>query len=79
MDAREGLQKAVEQNTWPSPTLRVATGFRLRRSIDTAGDQGADILATDDSRRFLLSHHLKGVCNSNLGGRNSRQTLSPGY
>ena len=37
---------------------------------------GAPVPQTDDGRPFCLSYHLKGMCNSNCGGRHTHRTLS---
>ena len=65
-----------EQNPYPAPLLQVGPGFLIRRVIDDTASQGVDIPETDDGRHFCLSFHLKGMCNSNCGGRHSHRALS---
>ena len=66
------------QNPNPLPHLQVGTGFRLRQSMEQSNvTTGSPVPQTADGRPFCLSYHLKGVCNSNCGGRHSHRTLSP--
>ena len=65
------------QNPAPLPHLQVGSGFRLRQSMEQAADvTGTPVPQTDDGRPFCLSYHLKGVYNSNCGGRHAHRTLS---
>ena len=66
------------QNPTPLTHLQVGPGFRLSHSMEQAEKAtGAPVPQTDDGRPFCLGYHLKGVCNSNCGGRNAHRTLYP--
>ena len=56
--------------------MQVAPGFFLQRAINAAADQGVEITLIDNRLHFFLSYHLKGVCNSHCGGRNSNHIMS---
>ena len=61
--------QVTTQNLCPATHLQVAPGFRLSRTIDAAADEGVGKNFTDDYHHFCMGYHLKGVCNSNYGGR----------
>ena len=66
------------QNPTPLTHLQVGLGFRLLQSMEKSEKAtGAPVPQNDDGRPFCLSYHLKGVCNSNCGGRHAQMTLSP--
>ena len=51
--------------------------FRLCQSMDQAAiATGTPVPLTTDSRPFFKSYHLKGVRNSNCGGRHAHRMLS---
>ena len=66
------------QNPHPLPHLQVGPGFRIKQSMEKATiATGSPVPQTADGRPFCFSYHLKGMCNSNCGGRHAHRTLSP--
>ena len=64
------------QNPNPLPHLQVGPGFRLRKLMEQATiATGSPVLQTADGRPFCLTYHLKGVCNSNCGGRHAHRMI----
>ena len=74
----QGLRRnqEAEQNPQPTPQIQIGPGFRIRAAIDEAEANGVNIPLTEDSFHFLLSYHLKGVCNTHFGGWNFHRPLS---
>ena len=64
------------ENPYPARQLQVRPCFRIYRAINGAANKGVNIPATEDGDQFCLSFHLKGVHNSNCGGRHSHRALS---
>ena len=65
------------QNPTPLPHLQVGPRFRLYPSLEQAAETSVTpVPQTDDDCPFCLSYYLKGVCNSNCGGRHAHRTLS---
>ena len=77
-DEHTATSQVAVQNPTPLPHLQVGPGFRLRQSMEQATiATGSLVPQAADCRPFCLSYHLKGVCNSNCGGRHAYRTLSP--
>ena len=76
-DASTRTTPVAVQNPAPLPHLQVVPGFRLRQSMQQVLEAtDTPVPQTDDGYVFYLSYHLKGVCNSNYGGRHAHRTLS---
>ena len=72
---RQSFHEAVE-NPLPISALQVGLGFKLHLSMDMSEEMtGEAAPLTDNVHPFCLSFHLKGVCNSNFGGRHANQCL----
>ena len=56
--------------------MKIGPGFRIRTAIDEAEANKVNTPLTYDSCHFCLLYHLKGVCNTNYGGRNFHRPLS---
>ena len=69
-----------ETKTWQT-TPPAATEQKSEENIETmkqaAIATSTPVPQTADGHPFCLSYHLKGVCNSNCGGRHAHRPLSP--
>ena len=77
-DGRNTQTTSQTQKPWPATHLKVDLDYQICRTINAAADFDIGMPETDDSRHFCLSCNLKGVCNSNCGGRNSHRTMNQG-
>ena len=76
-DDHTATSQVAVQNPNPLPHLQVGPGFRLRQSMDQSTIAiGTPVPPIADGHLFCLSYHLKGVCNSNYGGRHAHIPLS---
>ena len=77
-DEHTATSQVAVQNPNPLPHLQVGPGFRLRQSMEKVTiATGSPVPQKADGRPFCMSYHLKGVCNSNCGGRHAHRTLYP--
>ena len=76
-ETHTATSQVAAQNPAPLPSLQVRPGFRIWKSMEQAAETTSiPVPKIDDRRPFCLSYHLKGMCNSNCGGRHAHMTLS---
>ena len=65
-------------NPEPIDQLQVEQSFNLRLAMDMTEEiMGQAVPLTNGGHLFCMSYHLRGVCNSNCGGRNAHRRLLP--